>query len=158
MLRFARSSAPFELFPRSYTLEIESGSRATSFSKNSRPSIIARWKADSNLSFSHAFFFLLFFNGRSAPINEQMPIGGNITHRCNVKRFLVEGSRIIFHYANLISFKEDSQTISYVEAILTGISNIIGLTDWGHGELFKLDEQSEICTVNDVFFLKKNLF
>lgn len=52
----------------------------------------------------------------------------------------MEGSRIIFHYANLISFKEDSQTISYVEAILTGISNIIGLTDWGHGELFKLDE------------------
>lgn len=69
----------------------------------------------------------------------------------------MEGSGIIFHYANLISFKEDSQTISYVEAILTGISNIIGLTDWGHGELFKLDEQSGICTVNDVFFFK-NLF
>lgn len=61
----------------------------------------------------------------------KLPIGENITHRCNVKRRgAFSGNGIIFHYANLISFKEDSQTISYVEAILTGINNIIGLTDW----------------------------
>lgn len=53
------------------------------------------------------------------------------------------GNGIIFHYANLISFKEDSQTISYVEAILTGISNIIGLTDRGIVNCTKLNEVEE---------------
>lgn len=97
------------------------------------PSFVNLQLLDERLTRIYVFraFFLLFFN-RSRTVNEQMPIGGNITHRCNVKRRgAISRNGIIFHYANLISFKEDSQTISYVEAILTGISNIIGLTDWG---------------------------